>query len=243
MGMLEIRECHVYIGQTYVLKGVSLEVRHGEIVALIGANGAGKTTTLATISGLTRCRRGKILFRPDPDTTQRDITKAPAEGVVKMGISHCPEGRQIFSDLNVWENLLIGAYLRKDKQAIQSDLQWVCELFPILQDRRRQSAGNLSGGEQMMLAIGRALMSRPRLLLLDEPSLGLAPLLVEIIFDMLEQINAQGTTILLVEQNALMALELAQRAYVMETGQITLSGTGMELAENEAVRKAYLGAT
>jgi len=160
-----------------------------------------------------------------------------------MGISHCPEGRQVFSDLNVWENLLIGAYLRKDKQAIQSDLQWVCELFPILRDRRRQSAGNLSGGEQMMLAIGRALMSRPRLLLLDEPSLGLAPLLVETIFEMLEQINAQGTTILLVEQNALMALELAQRAYVMETGQITLSGTGMELAENEAVRKAYLGAT
>jgi branched-chain amino acid transport system ATP-binding protein len=160
-----------------------------------------------------------------------------------MGISHCPEGRQVFSALNVWENLLIGAYLRKDKQAIQSDLQWVCKLFPILRDRRRQSAGNLSGGEQMMLAIGRALMSRPRLLLLDEPSLGLAPLLVEIIFEMLEQINAQGTTILLVEQNALMALELAQRAYVMETGQITLSGTGMELAENEAVRKAYLGAT
>ena len=243
MGMLEIRECHVYIGQTYVLKGVSLEVRYGEIVALIGANGAGKTTTLATISGLIRSRRGKILFRPDPDTTQRDITKAPAEGVVKMGISHCPEGRQVFSDLNVWENLLIGAYLRKDKQAIQSDLQWVCKLFPILRDRRRQSAGNLSGGEQMMLAIGRALMSRPRLLLLDEPSLGLAPLLVEIIFEMLEQINAQGTTILLVEQNALMALELAQRAYVMEPGQITLSGTGMELAENEAVRKSYLGAT
>jgi len=243
MDMLEIQDSHVYIGQTYVLKGVSLEVRHGEIVALIGANGAGKTTTLSTISGLTRSRRGKILFRPDPDTTQRDITKAPAEGIVKMGISHCPEGRQVFSDLNVWENLLIGAYLRRDKQAIQSDLQWVCELFPILRDRRRQSAGNLSGGEQMMLAIGRALMSRPRLLLLDEPSLGLAPLLVETIFEMLEQINAQGTTILLVEQNALMALELAQRAYVMETGQITLSGTGKELAENEAVRKAYLGAT
>ena len=241
--MLEIRDGHVYIGQTYVLKGVSLEVRHGEIVALIGANGAGKTTALSTISGLTRTRRGKIFFRPDPDTTQRDITKTPAEGIVKMGISHCPEGRQVFSDLNVWENLLIGAYLRKDKQAIQSDLQWVCELFPILRDRRRQSAGNLSGGEQMMLAIGRALMSRPRLLLLDEPSLGLAPLLVEIIFEMLEHISAQGTTILLVEQNALMALELAQRAYVMETGRITLSGTGKELAENEAVRKAYLGAT
>jgi len=241
--MLEVRDSHAYIGQTYVLKGVSLEVRHGEIVALIGANGAGKTTTLSTISGLTRSRRGKILFRTDPDGTQRDITRAPAEEIVGMGISHCPEGRQVFSDLSVWENLLIGAYLRKDRQAIQSDLRWVCELFPILGDRRRQSAGSLSGGEQMMLAIGRALMSRPRLLLLDEPSLGLAPILVEVIFEMLEQINAQGTTILLVEQNARMALELAQRAYVMETGRVTLSGTGRELAENEEVRKAYLGAT
>jgi len=241
--MLEVRDSHAYIGQTYVLKGVSLEVRHREIVALIGANGAGKTTTLSTISGLTRSRRGKILFRPDPDATQLDITRVPPEEIVSMGISHCPEGRQVFSDLNVWENLLIGAYLRKDKQAIQSDLQWVCELFPILGDRRRQSAGSLSGGEQMMLVIGRALMSRPRLLLLDEPSLGLAPILVEVIFEMLEQINAQGTTILLVEQNARMALELAQRAYVMETGRVTLSGTGRELAENEEVRKAYLGAT
>ena len=241
--MLEVRDSHAYIGQTYVLKGVSLEVRHREIVALIGANGAGKTTTLSAISGLIRTRRGSILFRPDPDATQRDITKVPAEEIVSMGISHCPEGRQIFSDLNVWENLLIGAYLRKDKQAIQSDLRWVCELFPVLGDRRRQSAGSLSGGEQMMLAIGRALMSRPRLLLLDEPSLGLAPLLVEVIFEMLKQINAQGTTILLVEQNARMALELAQRAYVMETGRVTLSGTGKDLAENEAVRKAYLGAT
>ncbi|NQT54601.1 MAG: ABC transporter ATP-binding protein [Desulfobacteraceae bacterium] len=241
--MLEVRDSHAYIGQTYILKGVSLEVRHGEIVALIGANGAGKTTTLSAISGLIRTRRGSILFRPDPDATKRDITRVPAEDIVSMGISHCPEGRQIFSDLNVWENLLIGAYLRKDKQAIQSDLQWVCELFPILEERRRQSAGSLSGGEQMMLSIGRALMSQPRLLLLDEPSLGLAPRLVEVIFEMLEQINAQGTTILLVEQNARMALELAQRAYVMETGRVTLSGTGKELAENEAVRKAYLGAT
>jgi len=241
--MLEVRDSHAYIGQTYVLKGVSLEVRHGEIVALIGANGAGKTTTLSTISGLTRSRRGKILFRTDPDGTQRDITRVPAEEIVGMGISHCPEGRQVFSDLSVWENLLIGAYLRKDRQAIQSDLRWVCELFPILEERRPQSAGSLSGGEQMMLAIGRALMSRPRLLLLDEPSLGLAPILVEVIFEMLEQINAQGTTILLVEQNARMALELAQRAYVMETGRVTLSGTGRELAENEEVRKAYLGAT
>ncbi|UCF82267.1 MAG: ABC transporter ATP-binding protein, partial [Desulfobacteraceae bacterium] len=187
--MLEVRDSHTYIGQTYVLKGVSLEVRHREIVALIGANGAGKTTTLSVISGLTRSRRGSILFRPDLDSIQNDITKVPAEEIVSMGISHCPEGRQVFSDLSVWENLLIGAYLRKDRAAIQSDLQWICELFPILGDRRRQSAGSLSGGEQMMLVIGRALMSRPRLLLLDEPSLGLAPRLVEVIFEMLEHIN------------------------------------------------------
>jgi len=240
--MLEVRDSHVYIRQTYVLKGISLEVRHGEIVALIGANGAGKTTTLSTISGLTRASRGSIQFRPDKDMPQRDITKVPAEEIVNMGISQCPEGRQVFSDLSVWENLLIGAYLRKDKKAVQSDLKWVCGLFPILRERSRQSAGSLSGGEQMMLAIGRALMSSPRLLLLDEPSLGLAPQLVELIFEMLEQINAKGTTILLVEQNARMALELAQRAYVMETGNITLSGTGKELAENEEVRRAYLGA-
>jgi branched-chain amino acid transport system ATP-binding protein len=242
MHMLEVRDSHAYIGQTYVLKGISLDVRHGEIVALIGANGAGKTTTLSTISGLTRLRQGSILFRPDLDARQLDITNVSTEDIVSMGISHCPEGRQVFSDLSVWENLLIGAYLRKDRQAIQSDLQWVCELFPILGERRRQSAGSLSGGEQMMLVIGRALMSRPRLLLLDEPSLGLAPLLVETIFEMLVQINVQGTTILLVEQNARMALELAQRAYVLETGRVTVSGTGKELAENEEVRKAYLGA-
>lgn len=239
--MLEVRDSHVYIGQTYVLKGISLEVMHGEIVALIGANGAGKTTTLSTISGLIRARQGSILFHPDLDARQQDITRVAAQEIVSMGISHCPEGRQVFSDLSVWENLLIGAYLRKDKQAIQADLQWVCELFPILGERRRQSAGSLSGGEQMMLVIGRALMSRPRLLLLDEPSLGLAPRLVETIFEMLLQINAQGTTILLVEQNARMALELAQRAYVLETGRVTVSGTGKELTENEEVRKAYLG--
>jgi branched-chain amino acid transport system ATP-binding protein len=239
--MLEVRDSHAYIGQTYILKGVNIEIQHGEIVALIGANGAGKTTTLSAISGLIKIRKGSILFRQEPKDAQRDISRARAEEIVKMGISHCPEGRQVFSDLSVWENLLIGAYLRRDKQTIQSDLQWICGLFPILRERRNQSAGNLSGGEQMMLAIGRALMSRPKLLLLDEPSLGLAPRLVEGIFKMLEQINTAGTTILLVEQNASMALELAQRAYVMETGRITLSGTGKELAENEAVRKAYLG--
>jgi branched-chain amino acid transport system ATP-binding protein len=241
--MLEVQDIHVYIGQTYVLKGVSLEVRQGEIVALIGANGAGKTTTLSTISGLIRPRRGRILFRPDSDFQPQEITELPAEEIVRMGISHCPEGRQVFSDLSVWENLLIGAYLRRDKPAIQSDIQWICSLFPILEERKRQSAGSLSGGEQMMLAMGRALMSHPRLLLLDEPSLGLAPRLVEIIFEMLAQINTQGTTVLLVEQNARMALEMARRAYVLETGQVGLTGTGKDLAENEEVRKAYLGTT
>jgi branched-chain amino acid transport system ATP-binding protein len=240
--MLEIQDIHVYIGQTYVLKGISLEVHHGEVVALIGANGAGKTTTLSTISGLLQARRGRIMCQPDADGAKRDITRVRAEEIVRMGISHCPEGRQVFSDLSVWENLLIGAYLRQDKGEIRRDLDWVCTLFPILGERKRQSAGSLSGGEQMMLAIGRALMSRPRLLLLDEPSLGLAPLLVETIFHMLAQINAQGTTILLVEQNARMALEMAQRAYVLETGRLTVSGTGSELAENEDVRRAYLGA-
>lgn len=239
--MLEVQNSHAYIGQTYILKGVSIEIKHGEIVALIGANGAGKTTTLSAISGLMKIRKGSILFRKEAKDAQRDISKARAEEIVKMGISHCPEGRQVFTDLSVWENLLIGAYLRREKQTIQSDLQWICGLFPILRERRNQSAGNLSGGEQMMLAIGRALMSRPKLLLLDEPSLGLAPRLVEEIFKMLEQINTAGTTILLVEQNASMALELAHRAYVMESGKIKLSGTGKELAENEAVRKAYLG--
>jgi len=231
----------VYIGQTYVLKGVSLEIRHGEIVALIGANGAGKTTTLSTISGLLRPSRGRIFCQPEVNAQQQDITKVSAEEIVRMGISHCPEGRQVFSDLSVWENLLIGAYLRRDRPAIQSDLEWVCTLFPILSERRRQSAGSLSGGEQMMLAMGRALMSRPRLMLLDEPSLGLAPILVEMIFQMLREINNQGTTMLLVEQNARMALEMAQRAYVLETGRLTLAGTGRELAENAEVRRAYLG--
>jgi branched-chain amino acid transport system ATP-binding protein len=239
--MLEVQDIHVYIGQTYVLKGVSLEVRHGEIVALIGANGAGKTTTLSTISGLLRPSRGRIFCQPEVNAQQQDITEVSAEEIVRMGISHCPEGRQVFSDLSVWENLLIGAYLRRDRPAIQSDLEWVCTLFPILSERRRQSAGSLSGGEQMMLAMGRALMSRPRLMLLDEPSLGLAPILVEMIFQMLREINNQGTTMLLVEQNARMALEMAQRAYVLETGRLTLTGTSGELAENAEVRRAYLG--
>ncbi len=239
--MLELKDIHVYIEQTYVLKGISLEVRQGEVVALIGANGAGKTTTLSTISGLLRARQGHILFRPNLNDPFRNINLVSAEEIVLMGISHCPEGRQVFSDLTVRENLLIGAYRRRDKHAIQADLQWIFKLFPILAERKHQSAGTLSGGEQMMLAIGRALMSRPRLLLLDEPSLGLAPMLVELIFKILAQINAQGTTLLLVEQNARLALEIAQSAYVLETGRVTLSGRARELSENEEVQRAYLG--
>ena len=223
--MLELRDVHVYIGQTYVLKGVGLEVSAGEIVALIGANGAGKTATLSTISGLLRAKQGGVFFQPQSEKEPMNISKSSAEDIVRLGISHCPEGRQVFSDLSVWENLLIGAYLRREKEAVLSDLDWVTGLFPVLKSRKRQSAGSLSGGEQMMLAIGRALMSRPKLLLLDEPSLGLAPILVERIFDMLKEINAQGATILLVEQNAKMALDIAQRAYVLETGRIALSGT------------------
>ena len=239
--MLRIEDIHVYRGHTYVLKGVSLQIAHREIVALIGANGAGKTTLLRTISGLLRPKTGSIFYSTADDSLQHDLTKATSEQVVQMGISHCPEGRGIFSQLSVKENLLVGAYLRRDKDAIQADYQQICSLFPILGERAAQAAGSLSGGEQEMLAVGRALMSRPKLLILDEPSLGLGPLIVETLFDTLSDINAKGVTILLVEQNAVMALDLADRAYVLETGQISLTGTGEELANNDAVRQAYLG--
>jgi branched-chain amino acid transport system ATP-binding protein len=239
--MLELKDLHVYIGQTYVLKGVSLYVDRGEIVALIGNNGAGKTTTLLTISGILHPRTGQILFSPVSGQPSEDITGRTAVEIVSMGISQCPEGRQIFSELSVKENLLIGGYQRRDRETMARDLDMVFELFPRLAERTRQSGGSLSGGEQMMLAIGRALMAHPRLLLLDEPSLGLAPLLVERLFEMLERINRQGTTILLVEQNASMALELAARCYVLETGRIVLAGTGAELSRNTEVQKAYLG--
>jgi branched-chain amino acid transport system ATP-binding protein len=239
--MLHIEDIHVYRGHTYVLKGVSLEVHHGEIVALIGANGAGKTTLLRTISGLLRPRSGSIRYHPATDSQPQDLTRIASDQIVQAGISHCPEGRGIFAQLSVKENLLVGAYLRRDKDGIQADYARICTLFPILQERARQAAGNLSGGEQEMLAVGRALMSCPKLLILDEPSLGLGPLIVEQLFDILEEINTQGVTILLVEQNAVMALDLAHRAYVLETGQITLTGTGEELASNDAVRQAYLG--
>ena len=239
--MLRIEDIHVYRGHTYVLKGVSLHVAHGEIVALIGANGAGKTTLLRTISGLLRPRTGSILYRTVEDKQQYNLTEATSEQIVQMGISHCPEGRGIFSQLSVKENLFIGAYLRRDKEGIQTDYERMCLIFPILRERLNQDAGSLSGGEQEMLAVGRALMSRPKLLILDEPSLGLGPLIVETLFDTLADLSAKGVTILLVEQNAVMALDLAHRAYVLETGKITLTGTGQELANNDAVRQAYLG--
>ncbi len=233
--MLEIKDLHVYYGAIHAIKGISLAVNDGEIVTLIGANGAGKTTTLRTASGLEKPASGTILL------DGKDITNTSAQERVRMGISHVPEGRRIFPNLTVLENLELGAYLRKDKDGIARDLKMVYERFPILSDRKKQAAGTLSGGEQQMLAIGRALMSRPKILFLDEPSMGLAPLLVQEIFDIIKDINREGTTILLVEQNASKALQIANHAYVMETGNIVLSGTGAELMQSDEVKKAYLG--
>jgi len=233
--MLEVRNLHVHFGVIHALKGISLTVNDGEIVTLIGANGAGKTTTLRTISGLKKPTGGEIIL------DGVDITNTSAQERVKIGISHVPEGRRVFSNMTVLENLELGAYLRKDKKEIAKDLKKVFDLFPVLADRRKQLAGTLSGGEQQMLAIGRALMSRPKILLLDEPSMGLAPLLVQEIFNIIKDVNSNGTTVLLVEQNARMALQIAHRAYVIETGRIVLSGTGAELMESEEIKKAYLG--
>jgi branched-chain amino acid transport system ATP-binding protein len=238
--MLRIENLEVYRGLTYVLKGISLEVGRGEIVALIGANGAGKTTTLKTISGLLRPHRGRIAYRTETDQ-ELALDRLRAEEIVRQGVSHCPEGRGVFAGLTVRENLVAGAYLRRDKQGIREDFQQVCELFPILEQRASQTAGSLSGGEQAMLAIARALMARPRLLIMDEPSLGLAPLIVARIFALLAEINARGVTLLLVEQNAVMALDLSHRTYVLETGRVTLSGASSAIACDEAVRRAYLG--
>jgi len=238
--MLDLADLHVDQGRTHVLKGISLRVERGEVVALIGANGAGKTTTLMTVSGLLRPRAGSLRYTP-PDGAAVDLKQVAAEDIVRLGIAHCPEGRQVLASLSVRENLLIGAYLRSDRPAIQRDLEWIHGLFPILAERAGLSAGNLSGGEQMMLAIGRALMARPQLLLLDEPSLGLAPQMVESIFDILGQLKADGVTLLLVEQNASMALDLADRAYLLETGEIALSGAAEQLAEDETVKRSYLG--
>jgi branched-chain amino acid transport system ATP-binding protein len=235
LAMFEIRDLNVHFGVIHALKGVSLTVDAGEIVTLIGANGAGKTTTLRTASGLKKPTSGEIFFNGV------NITNLSPQDRVKMGISHVPEGRRVFPSLSVLENLEMGAYLRRDKDDIAKDLEMVYERFPILADRKKQAAGTLSGGEQQMLAIGRGLMSRPKILFLDEPSMGLAPLLVQEIFNIIKDINKAGTTILLIEQNASMALQIADRAYVMETGSIVLSGTGADLMQSEDIKKAYLG--
>ena len=233
--MLEIKDIHVYYGAIHAIKGVSLTVRQGEIVTLIGSNGAGKSTTLRTISGLLKPKEGDILFEGE------SIAGRPAQAIVKAGVSQVPEGRRIFANMTVMENLELGAYSRTDADGIQADMDMVFERFPRLLERKEQAAGTLSGGEQQMLAMGRALMSRPRLLLMDEPSMGLAPLLIREIFNIIVDINKAGTTVLLVEQNANMALSIAHRAYVLETGRIALSGDAKELAASEEVRKAYLG--
>ena len=233
--MLELRNVHSYYGSIHALKGISFTVNDGEVVTLIGANGAGKSTTLRTIQGLMRPREGTILLDGEA------LEKLPPHEVVKRGVSQSPEGRLIFPQMTVMENLEMGAYTRSDKVGIQKDLDRVLELFPRLQERLKQKGGTLSGGEQQMLAMGRALMARPRVMLLDEPSMGLAPILVEQIFDIVKEINAQGTTVLLVEQNATMALSVAHRGYVLEVGQIALSGTAAELKNNQQVQDTYLG--
>lgn len=233
--MLEVKDIHTYYGNIHALKGVSLQVDEGEVVTLIGSNGAGKTTTLRTIQGLLRPREGKITFEGS------SLVSLSTEGIVQLGISQSPEGRLIFPRMTVLENLEMGAFSRRDSLGIKSDLERALHLFPRLRERINQKGGTLSGGEQQMLAIGRALMARPRLLLLDEPSMGLAPMLVTQIFAIIRDINEQGTTILLVEQNARLALTVAHRGYVLQTGQIVLAGTAKDLQSNETVRKAYLG--
>jgi branched-chain amino acid transport system ATP-binding protein len=233
--VLELHDVHTYYGAIHALKGISLQVYEGEIVTLLGSNGAGKSTTLRSINGLNRPRQGSIRFEG------RDITSTAAHQIVKRGIAQSPEGRRLFPRMSVTENLEMGAFQRKDRAVIKQDMDHVFELFPRLQERRDQKAGTMSGGEQQMCAIGRALMARPKLLLLDEPSLGLAPIFVERIFDIISQINKEGTSILLVEQNALMALDNAHRGYVLETGRIVLADSAEALKTNEQVRKTYLG--
>ncbi len=238
--MLKLENVDVFLGKTQVLHQLSMSVKHGEIIALIGANGVGKTTVLRTVSGLVRPVTGRLLYSPDNGSKPLDLTSVLPEQIVKVGISQCPEGRGIFSQLSVKENLLIGAYLREDDN-IGKDLEFIYQTFPVLKERSKLAGGVLSGGEQMMLALGRSLMSRPKLLILDEPSLGLAPIMIETLFNMIRNIRRLGVTILLVEQNATMALELADRAYVLENGRVALSGKSENLARNSLVRKAYLG--
>lgn len=235
MALLEIKDLEVNYGVIKAIKGVSFDVNEGEIIALIGANGAGKTTILHTITGLIQAKKGSIVF------DGKELTKTPPHKIVSMGMAHVPEGRRIFQQLSVLENLKLGAYTRKDKSEIASTLKMVYERFPRLEERKNQVAGTLSGGEQQMLAMGRALMSKPRIILMDEPSMGLSPLLVSEIFDIIKVINESGTTVLLVEQNAKKALSIADRAYVLETGEITLSGDAKDLINDESVKKAYLG--
>lgn len=233
--MLKVEDVHVYYGAIHAIKGISLEVPQGQIVTLIGANGAGKTTTLNTICGLIKPKSGKVYFEG------KDITGMATPEIVRMGLTQVPEGRRIFANMPIYENLELGAYLKKDKKEIAESMERVYKKFPRLLERKNQLAGSLSGGEQQMLAMGRALMSKPRLLLLDEPSMGLSPILVKEIFSIIKELNEQGTTILLVEQNAKMALSIAHKGYVVETGRIVLSGDAKELLESPEIKKAYLG--
>lgn len=235
MAMLEVKDLHVYYGVIQALKGISYEVNKGEVIALIGANGAGKTTTLHSLTGLIPSKEGSITFEG------KDLTKLPAHKIVEAGIAHVPEGRRVFADLTVYENLKMGAYTRSNKKEIADNLDMIYTRFPRLKERRTQRAGTLSGGEQQMLAMGRALMSSPKMIVMDEPSMGLSPIFVNEIFDIIEEVSKSGTTVLLVEQNAKKALALADRAYVLETGKIVLSGKADELLNNEDVKKAYLG--
>lgn len=235
MAMLEIKGLEVYYGVIQAIKGISFEVNEGEVIALIGANGAGKTTTLQTITGMLKPTAGEVTFEG------QDISKIPGHKIVTMGMAHVPEGRRVFAELSVYENLKLGAYTRKDKDEIAESLQRVYRSFPRLEERKSQLAGTLSGGEQQMLAMGRALMSKPKIILMDEPSMGLSPILVEEIFNIIREISADGTTVLLVEQNAKKALAIADRAYVLETGNIVLSGDAKEMMNNDAIKKAYLG--
>ena len=235
MAMLEIKDLEVYYGMIQAIKGVSFEVNQGEVIALIGANGAGKTTILHTITGLLSPKKGSVIFEG------KDITKIPAHKIVSLGMAHVPEGRRVFSDLSVYENLKMGAFTRKNKNEFEEILRKVYDRFPRLEERKNQMAGTLSGGEQQMLAMGRALMSKPSIILMDEPSMGLSPILVNEIFDIIQEVSKSGTTVLLVEQNAKKALSIADRAYVLETGKIVLDGKAEDLLNDDSIKKAYLG--
>lgn len=235
MAMLEVKDLEVYYGVIQAIKGISFHVDKGEVIALIGANGAGKTTTLHTVTGLLSPKKGHVMFEG------KDITKVPAHKIVSMGMAHVPEGRRVFAELSVYENLKMGAYTRKDKAEIEENLNNVYKRFPRLEERKNQMAGTLSGGEQQMLAMGRALMSKPKIILMDEPSMGLSPIMVNEIFDIIRSVSESGTTVLLVEQNAKKALSIADRAYVLETGNIVLEGNAKDLLEDDSIKKAYLG--